>query len=195
MTAPRVASEATLAAEAEEAHANAPALVGPQSPFALLAGKREGAIAKLFIDQAVPRWEDELGRTVWVRFKPSNPAFFGQAVERREKAHQTALRKGGPNAKGNPDRVIDANADLLAECCIAVYDLAIDEEPPDELDGTLPDFRSTELSEALGVPNAGAAATVRALYLTDGDLLIASGELMEWSGKLSKQAHADFLTS
>lgn len=194
--APRVAAASELAAEAEAAEDEAKErhdAEGPRSPLALLKGKREEITDKLWLDLKVPRWEETLGRSVWVRYGPSSPSFFGTAAERRERAHKAAQKKG---AQGEPDWLINANADLLVESCIAIFDLAIGEEPPDEeLEGNFPTFASEELSESLGVSKTSAATACRALYLTEGDLLIASGQLMEWSGQESKKGDEAFLSS
>jgi hypothetical protein len=43
----------------------------------------------------------------------------------------------------------------------------------------------------LEIPTGNAIATCRALYLTDGDLLLAAAELLDWSGQLSKKSGED----
>ena len=165
---------------------------GPQSPLALLRGKRDELVAGLHLDLAVPRWDDVLeGRQLWVRYRPANPNVFAEAMERREKKHKEAKAKG---TVGDPDWMTKANADLLVSACEAVYDLPDGEEPPDTLEGDYPTFTSEELSEALGA-SRNACDTVLKLYATGADVLLAATQLLNWSGQASKEADRSFLTT
>lgn len=164
---------------------------GPSSPLALLKGKRAELEKKLHLDLAVPRWDEVLGRRLWVRYRPADPTVFANSVEKREREHAADVKKGGP---GDRQRLVRANADMLVAACIAVYDLPLDEEPGDDLTGLdqCPTFSSPELSEAVGA-SASAVDTCRKVYATDADLMIAADSLLEWSGERSKKAHDDFL--
>lgn len=176
-------------------------IAGPQSPLALLRAKRDTSLKGLYIDLAVPRWEEEIGRTQWVRYKPSNPALFAQTINRMEREFQQA--NANKPGSGDPEWTTRANADVLVKACIATFDLDIGEDPPAMLptDITFPTFSSTDLSDALAefrtaraghpVIVKGAIATARALYWTDGDLMLAAGQLNEWSGQWSKKAGED----
>ena len=164
---------------------------GAHSPLALLRGKRAELDRQLFLDLAVPRWDEVLGRRLWVRYKPGYPAVLTSAVEKREKVHANMVAAGKP---GDPLRMTKANADFLVAACVAVYDLALDQEPPADLPGVdeYPTFSSPELSEAVGAP-PNAVETVRKVYATDGDLMVAASQLLEWSGKATPKAESDFL--
>lgn len=167
-----------------------PEPTGPTSPLELLYGKREELDRRLHLDLPVARW-DELfpGHQVWVRYRPGDPAVLTSAIERRERDHQKATSKGGP---GDKHRITKANADFLVAACMGVYALPAGEEPPDgDLPTDLPTFGSPELSQAVGAPD-NAVETVRKVYATDGDLMIAANQLLEWSGKAIPKADKDF---
>lgn len=165
---------------------------GPVSPLAMLAGKRQALDAKLHLDLPVPRWDDLLGYRLWVRYLPGDPGILTSAVEKREKVNQTAMAAGKP---GDKTRMAKANAEFLAAACDAVYGLGFEEEPPEgELPEGYPTFSSPELSEAVGAP-PNAVETVRRVYATDGDVMVAASQLLEWSGQATPKAEADFLPS
>ena len=164
---------------------------GPQSPLAILRGKRADMDKKLHLDLAVPRWDEILGRRLWVRYGPGNPSVLNAAAEKRERAHLAAKGKG---MAGDPEWMDKARADFLVDACVAVFDLAIDEPVPDTLPlEDLPTFASPELSEALGAPR-NAAATALAVYATPADLLLATTQLLNWSGESSVESDKDFLS-
>lgn len=168
--------------------------VGPQSPLAHLKGKRSALDKKLYHDLAVPRWEEVTGRRMWVRYKPADAELFQADLEKRE---QDFLKAQAAKKQGDPHRVTKAHADLLVKACVAVYDLAIDEQPPEgEFPGIedYPTFSSSELSEAVG-SGPSAIETARKVYATDGDLMIAALSLLDWSAKVGPKAEADFLGS
>ena len=162
----------------------------PQSPLDLLRGKRQELDATLHLDLAIPRWDEVLGRRLWVRFGPGNPNVFTAAMEKREKAHRAAVAKG---QLGDPDWMTKANADLLVSACEAVYDLGLDEEPPKgDLEGEYPTFSDPALSEALGAQRSAVDTCLKA-YGTAADLLVAAAQLLAWSGVASQEAQVDFL--
>lgn len=188
MTAPKVLAAGEVPEEPENDDIDIE-VDGPQSPLEILRGKRPAAEKLLFKDLKVPRWEETIGRSLWVRYKTANPALQALAAQKREKNHLSAVAK---SKHGDPDWATKANADMLVDACLAVYDLPIDEEPPKELPTNLPTFSSPELSESLGAP-LSAVATALAVYLTDADLILAAQQLLDWSGELSKDAGKDFL--
>lgn len=142
----------------------------------------------LYLDLPVPRWE-QFGQQLWVRYRPANPALFMADIEKREKAHAT---QNAANKRGDPDRLIKANADLLVRSCDAVFTLPLDQQPPKELPDDYPTFGSPELSEAVGAVQ-NAVETARSVYATDGDLMLAAQQVLEWSGTATKKADDDFL--
>jgi hypothetical protein len=152
-------------------------------------------MAELHIDLAVPRWEDIIGATLWVRYKPSNPALYAMTIDRLRGEFQDA--NANKPGSGDPEWTTRANADVLVKACIAIFDLPIGEMPPDVLPThiTYPTFASTELADTLEIPQGSAIATARALYLTDNDLTLVTQQLFEWSGQLSKKTGDSFLTS
>lgn len=169
-----------------------PVPTGPTSPLDLLRGKRPALQEKLFLDLAVPRWDEQLpGRKLWVRYRPGNPALFSAALARRERENDEAQRRSG---RGDPDWSVKANADVLVDACVAVYDLPADEHPPEgELPpGDYPTFGSEGLSDALGTSH-NAVETALSLYVTKGDLLLAASQLMNWSGQTSEEVTQGFL--
>ncbi len=164
----------------------------PQSPLEILAGRRKDLESRLFLDLAVPRWEDVIGKTIWVRYRPANIALLTDAQRTREQEHLLKKRKDG---RGDPQWAVKANADMLRDACVGVYFLEVDEEPPrdsDTLDADLPTFSDPALSVALDAPRS-AVATVLKLYGTDADVLMAAQQLVLWSGEASKEAHQEAL--
>lgn len=192
MTEYAVVPEGTEPAAVEESASVSAVPSGPRSPLAILQGKRSELEATLYKDLKVPRWDDLLGVSLWVRYRPIDTTFAQAAGERREKAHRQAVGKG---SSGDPDWPVRANADALVKACVAIYDLPLGEEPPEgELDGDLPTFGSSELSEMLGAPK-NAVETVLKLYATNPDVQLAFAELLGWSGQTSEEARASFLAS
>jgi hypothetical protein len=167
-------------------------VAGPQSPLELLRGKRPALDKTLFKDLCAPRWGDVLDRNLWIRYGPSDPAFFAEAMKKREEGHLKAVKAG---KHGDPAWMIKANADLLVNSCVAIFDLALEEEPPAELVGEYPTFGSPELAEALGAQPGNAVRTVLKVYGTDADILIVAQQLLEWSGQASQEGDKSFLAN
>lgn len=164
----------------------------PRSPLEILKGYRAKIKARLHFDLAVPRADEVLGgNVVWVRYTPADPAFLSDALRKREEAFRAA-RKKSPQG-GDPDWATKANCDLLVKCCLGVYFLEPGELPPEgDLPPDLPTFGDPELSDILEAPH-NAVATVRALYSTNADILIAANQLLGWSGQASKEAEEENL--
>ena len=169
-------------------------VAGPQSPLSLLRGKRAALEAALHLDLCVPRWDEALGgRKLWVRYRPGDVALLTAAQERRKTQFDKEKAKTGG---GDPQWQVKAHADMLAAACMAVYDLGPDEEPPKgDLPPNLPTFGSPELGEAVGTLRASAVDTVLKVYATEADVILASAQLQDWSGKMSEEADKDFLAS
>lgn len=149
----------------------------PGSPLASLRERREVAVSKLFTDRVVPRLEPA---TVWVRYKPI-------PQRRIEAANKQAA------ASKDKDRDVIANAAVLAEACLGVFEdldgklVSID---PEDRDGDWPTFND-RLAELLGVRAGKAGDIVRGLYLTDGDVISTVREVVKWSGFVDEQLERD----
>ncbi|HTW17083.1 MAG TPA: hypothetical protein VMF51_18275 [Nocardioides sp.] len=146
----------------------------PAAPGSILDGiraRRDRAKAALFVDIKVPRYEPEL----WVRFKPTEQKRIDAAGEKARKSK-------------DDHRIVNANATLLAEACIGVFEVDADGEkvsidPADR--STNPDDWpqfDKRLARLLEIPAGKAVEVVRGLYLTDGDIISTAAELGEWSG-------------
>lgn len=169
----------------EETTASPVSEQGLRSPLDLLRAKRTVLKAGLFLDLAIPRWQAD-GRQLWVRYTPCSPALYSTSADRRRDAWK----------KGDPDWMLRVNADLLVDSCVAIYDLPVGEDPPEgelpKLADPYPTFSSEALSESVGAPR-NAAETCVSTYLTEGDLIMAANQLLEWSGRASKKVDERFL--
>lgn len=146
----------------------------PSSPLAGLRAQRDAIKAKLFLDLRVPRYEIP----VYVRFRPP------------EQSELNMISKLADKSK-NPAAILDANAQVLANCCLGVFELDADGNPngdPDEW----PDF-GPELADYLGKPELKRGADVaKTLYLTDGDLISTALRLAEWAGFATDRAAEEY---
>jgi len=168
---------------------------GQGSPLASLRARREALQEKLYLDLKVPRWDDDGGPAIYVRYNPSSPAFLGKTIEKAKK------QKPRPD-----DWMVNANADALIQSCVGVFaieDGTSPEKATREQMISLKDGEPTgdwtrfdhELGFSLGVEGVQSArAVVRKLYLTEGDLLAAANKLVEWSGVAAPEADEDFFT-
>lgn len=156
----------------------------PKAPsFALksLAAKREALKEGLYLDLQVPRWNDP---EIFVRFGPIDVTLTETVVEKRRKSKV-------------PEWSILANADILAQACVGIYAcLEGDQETKYSLrvgdeNGSWTKF-DPDMATALGSVLQGASDVVRALYLTDGDLLEAARQVTDWSGIKNEQVDEDF---
>lgn len=108
---------------------------------------------------------------VYVRFAPVPHG----RIEAINKRHEKSKDK---------DRDVIINAAVLAEACRGVYEVIDDQAVSvDDTDreGEWPRF-DDRLAELLGVEAGKASDVVRALYLTDGDVIATATKLGEWSG-------------
>lgn len=146
----------------------------PQSGLARLRARRAEAAKELYLDVPVPR----LSPPVYVRFTPVTSA-AQQKAEQRFK-----------NYKGD-DKFLRQNASIMAQFCVGIWEND-HEGTPVGLNGASdpaawPKF-DPEFAAGLGLaPDAGAVATVLALYLTDGDVMSVGFRLGEWSGFTGEQ--------
>lgn len=99
------------------------------------------------------------------------------------------LNEAGKRDKRD-DSTVRGHARLLAQCCMGIWMLDDDNLPVSVLDpvqpvhpgdGGLPDFGSADLAEL--IETSSAEETVRRLYATDGDVIVASLDLQDWSGQ------------
>jgi len=140
--------------------------------------RRSAAKKVLHLDRRVPR----LDPPVFVRFKPIPSAKIDQLNVQMSKSK-------------DPDKTAVMNARAVAHSCIGIFEkvdgenVSIDTDHPDE-DWPVFDGR---LAELLGVPDTGRPEDlVRALYLTDGDVIKAATELTTWSGYAERDEDEEF---
>jgi hypothetical protein len=151
------------------------------TPLASLKARRAEILNELYLDIKVPRWDEP---EIFVRFKPVSASRLNKVLEKRRKA-------------GGEDWAILANADMMIDSCIGVYAVMggnRDEKlslRPGDPKGDWTRF-DADLGAALGVEQALATATVRALFLTEGDLIEAANQLFNWSGISGQEADEAF---
>lgn len=142
-----------------------------------LRGRREQAVAELFTDLKIPRYDPP----IFVRFKP---------IEQKRIDAMTATIERS-KAK---DKRVAANAALLAEATIGVFEVIDGEKvsvDPEDRDGDWPRF-DMRLAELFEVQAVKAADVVREVYLTDGDIIATVMQVGEWSGYNLDEIQADF---
>jgi hypothetical protein len=167
----------------EESVPEAP--VPKRSPLLSLKERREELQSKLFIDLPVPRWGEDI--EIVVRYGPVKNEVVDKSLEQR----QRQMPRGWS---------IWTNADVLVDSCIEIYAIV-------DNDGVRRSLRVGEefgpftrfdpaLGENLGlspVIATTAAHICRALYQTDGDLLMAANALFAWSGESTEKLDEDFI--
>lgn len=162
------------------------------TPLLSLKQRREELKKKLYIDLPVPRWGPDL--EIVVRYGPVDNNVVEKALEFR----QNQFKQGNQIRAGWS---ILVNADVLVHSCIGIYAI-LDGDGiqrslrPDDPDGPWTRF-DPDLAANLGldpVVSPGAVDACRALYQTDGDLLIAANKLFEWSGESTEKLEEDFTT-
>lgn len=149
----------------------------PGSALADLRQRRAKLIEELYVDLEVPRWADDGGPSIWVRYGPIPPGFIAGAVERRQKQKHTL----------GDDWMDYVNADVLAKCCLGVYGVVDGEKVSLKVGDPAGPWTmfDADLAEALGLDLQRAVDVVRALYYTDGDRTMAVGQLTDWSAQES----------
>lgn len=153
----------------ESASSPAPRPAAAASPLAGLRERRAKVRQALHLDLAVPRYDPP----VYVRFKPVSDARVSSINKTLEKSK-------------DPEKVVLANARVLAEACVGVFEVDGDGDPvsidPEDREGDWPRF-DERLGQLLGIADAAAATVViRELYATDGDIISTATRLAEWSG-------------
>lgn len=152
----------------------------PAAPGSTLASLRD-RVARvketLYLDLEVPRLEPP----VFVRYRPTTQGRLNAAGKLASKL-----------SKGDDGDVV-ANAGILASACIGVFEVIDGEEvsiDPEDRAGDWPTF-GPHLAELLGINTRKASDVVRALYLTDGDIISTVTKLGVWSGYAQEQLERD----
>ncbi|HEU5046069.1 MAG TPA: hypothetical protein VFT75_18260 [Nocardioidaceae bacterium] len=152
------------------------------SVLSQLKQKREQVVAKAYKDLRVPRWGEPGTDTpeIYVRYRPVHHRIIRRAFDATEtkKADKVAAAE------------LRANIDILLAGCVGVFAM-IDGERyslrPGDPHGSWTGF-DQDLAENLGCGDS-ATDTVKALYISDGDILSAASAVAEFSGY--KEAEAD----
>lgn len=149
----------------------------PDSPLASLRERRERAKKKLHLDLFVPRYEPP----VVVRYQPIARPVLTLANKR---AAELAEKK-------DPDATVIGNAVALTHACLGVYDASGKELQSIDPSGEPPRF-DERLARLLELPDGATAVdVVRALYMTDGDIIAAVSEVSEWSAIAERRQAED----
>lgn len=150
----------------------------PVTGIGSLRARREKAREALTLDLVVPRYDPP----IYVRLKPVTQARIEAGLKQAEKS----------KAK---DASLAANAALIATACVGIFekdgdtDVSID---ADDRHGDLLTFSDERTAELLEVPMTKAGDLVRALYLTEGDVMATAGKLVDWCGYSDADLEADF---
>lgn len=158
-----------------------PTGLAPAAPGSKLRGlraKRQAAQAKLHHDMEVPRMDG-----IWVRYRPIGSVEVNEITARIEGNHRIDKHR----------RPLMTNAAVLAAAGLGVFE--VDEDDLDEHGKPAPlgdpatwlQF-GPAVAEELGLSQQEcptAAESVIALYLTEGDLMVAAADLTTWSAKES----------
>lgn len=150
----------------------APATVGSN-----LKARRDTAIKELFTDLKIPRYDPP----IYVRFKPVPQS----RIDRMNKQAENSKEK---------DATVTANAAILADATLGVFEVIDGEKvsvDPNDRDGEWPKFDSA-LAELFEVKATKAGEVVRAVYMTDGDIIATVTQLGVWSGFNLDAIKADF---
>lgn len=156
----------TTAADDNELE-NAQRPAAPGSALSSLRARRAKAREELHLDLAVPR----LDPPVYVRFAPVDDGRVKAINKRFEKSK-------------DKDRDVLINAAVLAEACRGLFEVIDNQEvsvDDSDREGEWPRF-DDQLADLLGIEAGKASDVVRALYLTDGDVIATATRVAEWSG-------------
>lgn len=137
-----------------------------------LRARRERAIQKLEIDLVVPRYDPP----IFVRFKVVSQARIDQVGKQTEKSKEK-------------DRTVIANAILLADACVGVFEVDKDGAPVGD-PAEWPCF-DDQLAGILGIPWTRAQDVVRTVYVSDGDIISTAAKLGEHSGYATEMLERD----
>lgn len=137
------------------------------SPIKSLAARRAEITEHTITERHVPRWND-----------PEIVVVYGPAPHR--------LVRKVTEAK-TPEAEVDIHADLLVNACQAVYGI-VDGKRYSLREGDAngePTRFDADLAEALGLPDplhSSAREVVRALFMTEGDVISEAAAVAAWSG-------------
>lgn len=146
----------------------------PSSGLAGLRAQREKIVEKLYLDHRVPRYETP----VYVRLSPADGAVLARLNNNARKSK-------------DPAAAVKANAQLLAQCCVGVFEKDADGNPVGSPEDW-PKF-DEDLAGYLGHPELKRAAdVVQKLFLTDGDIAAAVNALTTWSGYVAPEADEEY---
>ena len=162
-----------------ETSTTTPASAG--SPLASLRDRRKARRKKLKLDLVVPGYDPP----VYVRFRPASQSKLVQELKRAEKSK-------------DKDAITLANASLLVEACLGVFQVDIEGTEvsidPDNLTTDESEWLKfgPKLGTLLADEEAGellskASDVVRALYDNDMALAAASTRLVEWSQSMNEE--------
>lgn len=145
---------------------------GRLSILGQLKARRDEILEGEHLDLQVPRWADP---EIVVRYKP-----LAHDVIRRA---QAAVEKAPKQRRSQAE--VDGNCDLLIRACTAVI-ARIDGQDyslrPEDPKGE-PTLFDEDLAANLGLEEgATARQVVKALFITDGDILSHAQSLVKWSG-------------
>lgn len=161
--------------------------VGSQAGVSLLSSlkeRRQQVLEEQVLRLAVPRWDNP---SIVVMYKPVEHTLIRAAQTRLEKA--PVDKRAGIEMDGNIDVLIRGCAGVVAVLDGQEYSL----RPGDE--NGEPTLFDKDLAENLGVEGTGnqsptARQVVRALFITEGDILSAASQLINFSGYRETEADA-----
>lgn len=152
---------------------------GGTSPLAGLKDRRTQIASAQELTLRVPRWENP---EIYVVYRPLDH----DEIRKSQKA--------ADKAKGNQSEAeLNGNADLLVKACKSVYAVLDGKRlslNPDDPEGEFTTFDEA-LARNLDCPATG-RAVARALFITDGDLIAHSRDLVRWSGYRDAEADEEF---
>jgi hypothetical protein len=126
----------------------------PSSPLADLRARRAKHLEGLHLDLKVPRWDDDGGPSIWVRYSPSSPGKIDDINAKRDEVKKIE----------GSDWYVNANADVLIDSCVGVYAKDGDDTyslRPGDPTGSWTTF-DQDLAASLGIDAAGARSVVKA---------------------------------
>ncbi|MFW6776070.1 hypothetical protein ACOACO_17435 [Nocardioides sp. CPCC 205120] len=135
-----------------------------------LRDRRAKAADGLQLDLPVPRLEPP----IYVRYRPVSNREIKEVNARYAKSK-------------DKDREVLVNASLLARACLGIFE-EVEGELVSPLDGG-PDFPKFDeaMAAELGSNSTVATEVVRALFLTDGDIISQATQVAQWSGYADEQ--------
>lgn len=167
------------------------------SPLLALRDRRKALQDKLFIDLQVPRWGEDGGPRVYVRYGPANTSWYADEAQKIQKMSRKPT-----------DWMTKLNANLLVRACVGVF--AVEGEDPLSPEDTRTKFSlrdgdptgewtkfDTDLAYSLGLDEgtASAIAVCRELFFTDADLATAAQQVLKFSGIRTEEDQQGFFDS